>query len=431
MQSIPEAPGSAPGSPPTIAEPQPAGGGAGPRGAAAVIAEVSFVAGLALLIGAGSALFFHLVLRHGVETDLQPHMRMVALSLEHGAWPTNFLYYWIVGLCAGFSTEPARLERAVAMVLAGSCALRFLASVWVGHQLLREAAAWKQQPAFRYGFYIAVALLQVAHNVIDLHQQSPYLGYFPATVWHNSTTIFLMPWAILLFYFAYRALTRATAPDLCLLAAMALLNVAIKNSLVQVLVVVLPLAALVMHGLSARSVKIALALLPAVVLVGAQAMSIYGSQFTGSVLARYHEEMSISGDSTVAFEFLALWPKHTLSTILCSFLYPLLAMALLWRVMIRDPLLRFGLACIGVALVQSICLVETGYRRIHGNFTWQVLICTYLLFLAVVVVQFRLVLRQGRAEERDLVPAVAFAIHIICGLAYFGIIFASGNFRGD
>lgn len=388
------------------------------RGVAGGLREPALVAGLAAIIAAGSALLFRWMLTRELETDLPSHMRLAALSIEMGAWPPNFLYYWTVALFAGFSAETSRLQSATVFVLSASCALRFLAGVWVGRQLLRECPGWDQRPGVRCAFYIAVALLQVAHNVIDYTRPNFYVGFFTSNVWHNSTTIFLMPWAILLFYAAYRAVTRCSTGDLLLLAGMGVVNVAIKSSLIQVMVLAVPPAALLAHRFSFRLIKVGLALLPAVLFVVGQYVLLYTHFFADSVMARYHEELGVSGESKVAFEFLALWPSHTLSTVVCSFLYPIAVLGILCIRRSRDNLFGFAVACLAVALLQYMCLVETGFRRYHGNFTWQVLICTHLLFLASLIVQFRHVLRRDEPGRRDLLAGVLFMIHVLCGVGY-------------
>jgi hypothetical protein len=89
---------------------------------------------------------------------------------------------------------------------------------------------------------------------------------------------------------------------------------------------------------------------------------------------------------------------------------------------IRESLFGFAAACLAVALLQYMCLVETGFRRLHGNFTWQVLICTYLLFFTSIIIQFRQLLQQGQPRDRDLLAAFPFVLHVLCGLAYIGAI---------
>ena len=77
-----------------------------------------------------------------------------------------------------------------------------------------------------------------------------FLGKVSPNIWHNSTTIFLMPFAILLFWKSYQVLSGTQKENTLLISMLVILNVFIKPSFFFVYVSVFPILLLFQFGIS-------------------------------------------------------------------------------------------------------------------------------------------------------------------------------------
>lgn len=119
---------------------------------------------------------------------------------------------------------------------------------------------------------MAVFLIAVAFSLPGVNT---YLGQIPPHVWHNSTTMLLMPFAVALFWTSLSFLRSGESPYLWWSLPLIALNIAAKPSFVLCLFPVLPLAALVRFGWSAPTRR-AIALVAAGgAMLAAQSVYIY------------------------------------------------------------------------------------------------------------------------------------------------------------
>lgn len=97
---------------------------------------------------------------------------------------------------------------------------------------------------------------------------------------------------------------------------------------------------------------------------------------------------------------------------------------------------RFLYLQYAVALIQVICLQETGPRANHGNFFWTIYICGYLLFGGVTGIFLRdiknLLSDRKSMLKREWVYLISCAAllvwHLASGAVYFGILVSGGSY---
>jgi hypothetical protein len=77
-------------------------------------------------------------------------------------------------------------------------------------------------------------------------------------------------------------------------------------------------------------------------------------------------------------------------------------------------------AVIGYLIAVSICtiLTETGPRQFHGNFFWQNIICSYILFLVLSVLFAEKIKTSGSRDWKNITVLAAFAARVIAGVLY-------------
>jgi hypothetical protein len=371
--------------------------------------------GLFVLVAA-YALFLGLVDVWQVQTDIPAHVDFViGFATGRDPWTFNFLYYLAVYALAWGSTRAEALTASALFLLALSVLAKYIVTRLV---LLDELTAKIQQQ--RHGRLLALAIaaslaLLVAHSLFLRPWTRAYLGQFSPNVWHNSTTIFLMPFAILLFWSSCRYVERGEPRQIAIMTLLVALNIAIKPSFLLAFLVVWPLALVWRFGIRSRQLWLGLTPL-----------------WLGGVLLAGHyvylfllHPATAQGQTTsgVRIAFLHVWSLYTRSlplSLLFSFLFPLvvgvahrprLAVGAQWR-------WWYAAALQAVSVVEFAVLTEVGARETHANFAWQGMIACYLWFLTSVAVAL-----EGTFQERrplkDAIVASALLAHVAAGIGYF------------
>jgi hypothetical protein len=116
----------------------------------------------------------------------------------------------------------------------------------------------------------------------------------------------------------------------------------------------------------------------------------------------------------VVFDF---W--QTLYKLPLSLGFTLVVVAAAWRRRLLDDRLRFAWLYAAIALFVTLCVVEQGFRLMHGNFAWTGQTGVFLLYVESVLF---LLTRSLDGAWRRVAWAV-FAVHVACGIAWFGLQF--------
>jgi hypothetical protein len=363
--------------------------------------------GLAALAAALAAVVFAEELHLHLVSDLPAHVRVAQVSIDRGEFPGDALYYLLLAAVTGLSTSRETLEVAAVALLAVAVGAKTAIS-------LRIAAAELGKAAPRTHALLAAAVFLLAF-AFSLPTDTPYVGQLPPNVWHNSTTILLMPFALALFWCSLRFLRTAETRWLWWSAAALALNVATKPSLVLVWVVVFPIAAVLRLGRRPPALRrAALLLAAALALLGAQYAYVYSAD---PASARLYGADSRASHVTVAP--FAVWGRlsdDVLLSLLASLAFPLAAAAVYRRRLWRSDMVRYAAGLMAAAVALFALLEESGPRLLHGNFAWGANVANYLLFLAVAIQVGRLwSTRGGRPGAADLAVAAVFLAHVCAG----------------
>lgn len=377
---------------------------------------------LAVLVGSGT--IFASILHYGVQSDLVSHARFVV----HHNIPANFLYYVTIYVLSGFSTAERPLLAATVAVLAVAVLARFMISARMALRLSEpKDPASDNGAAGRAAVLAAVFLLQIVHNLPRLDwdtlwqpwnitEYSMYLGKFPPNVWHNSTFLIMMPFALLLFDQSYLYLTGERPVRLRNLAALVVLNIIAKPSYYFVFAPVFPLFALARFRLRRpfwNAVAVSAVGLP---LIAAQYLVLfYFGTHAGGVQVR----------------FMYVWHFYSLHPVLDtfgSFAYPLLFILCYPRCALSRPLIPYALALTAVGVLLFMFLSETKGRAYDGNFKWQVLACSYILFLTTLATHAQVLRQRKRLARRDVVLGLVFAAHLATGVLYLRKMRVTGDY---
>lgn len=342
-------------------------------------------------------------------SDFYGHTKTLHEVLIHQTgWPAHIGFYAITALMSGFSTDLTHIHVAGAVVVSAAVVAK-LVITFVQGQRLSEGSINPWQWVF------ACLVLNFGLSIpnIWLHWFSrQYLvGNVTFNVWHNSTTMLVMPFAMMQFVSAYRWLVSGVRRDLVMMVVWGVLAVCVKPSY---LMAFLPsfgvmtvwrwhLSRPTLDAIIACSALFAILLLQKSLLQSAG--NLVGVEFGWLRTWRTYHQGARWPDLSIALSFLlSLW----------------LPMAVLWwrPTLRKDWLVRFGFVQFGFAVMISMVLSESGTRMFHGNFVWQVVICCFLLYWGLAIRALQMVPVSTLLVKRWHLVAGLAMLHLICGLGY-------------
>jgi hypothetical protein len=250
---------------------------------------------------------------------------------------------------------------------------------------------------------IAIALAFVMPIVNWWNYKSVYLGQIAPTIWHNSTTILVMPVVILLFSASSRWLGAPSTRNAVVTSVLCALSAIIKPSYaIALLPVLVPWYCYKVFTTGMSALRLAGHL---VILIG---------PVIGVLLVQWLLIASYTAITIAPFGVWALYSPNPLASLMLSVAFPV-AVSLLYRERWHGNV-AFALAwaVFAAALMEFIVLAEDGVRFNHANFLWGAGMALYLVFLTCADVLFRQAM-----SVRFLLALTLFLMHLASGLYFF------------
>lgn len=190
-------------------------------------------------------------------------------------------------------------------------------------------------------------------------------------------------------------------------------------------------------------IKLALAYIPAAIIILSQFSSFFGaagivsvSAFAAETSADVTETISQSGiaiyfiqssfDGIVDF-LKSLWDALMETLYLCAF--PLFMLLVAPRSSIRNTSYRLGLIGMLVARMEALCLHETGVRAAHGNFLWGYYLSSWMLWCAAIGLFTQLAGEKSTSGTLTRWGGTALLVwHLVCGILYLVKILQTSGF---
>jgi hypothetical protein len=358
-----------------------------------------------------SAVFFFLVLfDKGIESDLRQHVRIVQKLLAEESFPVPPLYYFSIWAVAGFSAKSILLYPAAILVLTFSVLFKQA----ITEKILLEFNASVSKQIIGW---LTIALIFTMPFTIS---ERIYLGKITPNVWHNSTTIFLMPFAIMLWYYSYKFLERADKKLFIPISFLIIINLLAKPSYLFVFFVAFPIASFIRY----RFNKIFFySVIP--IAIGLTLLYLENKMI-------FHSQQFNVGNADLGFEIapFKVW-KHYSKIIpldlLLSFIFPISVIVLCWKNIRSDRLFWYTISQLFIALLILALFSETGRRWYHGNFFWQAYVVSYLVYLYSLIkyLQFG----WPAKNSRRTIPLVLIIMHVGFGITYMVKMIVTGKFH--
>lgn len=365
-----------------------------------------------------SLIFFYLIIHRQIPTDIQAHIIFIQKLLEFKIFPPNFLYYLIIYVVSFFSSNFKMLALSSVIVLSISVVFKFKTSEII-FESINDFKAKSLSNVHLFILLIVLMSLLFVHPIYLLRRVmgDPFLfvGMVPMNVWHNSTTIFLFPFAIILFYYSYKFLETKENKYLYLTFLFSVINILLKPSFFFCLAVIFPLFALLKFRFKKEFWYSCIVIAGAAIILAIQFYLIYAN--------RYLDKLNFNeGTSKVIlapFSFWSVYSKHIALDLVMSVLFPIFFIILYFNKIKNSLLLQYSGALFILGLLILILFAESGIRFGHGNFRWQAIVTNYIFFLSTVILFYK-ILKEGNFKigNKGWFMIAVYFIHFLCGLGY-------------
>lgn len=360
--------------------------------------------------------YYFTILYLRIPTDIPVHAQIAYSFVNSNDKLTpNFLYYFLLALFAGFSGYKYAYYIASIIVLSIAIALKFLVNSFYIKKYVPQISS-------RTTIILSVFLLFIfclpGYNFS--YPDHFYFGQLAPNVWHNSTVIFLFPFCIVLFFKVYELLysNETNRNASYQVAGLILINALIKPSLLFTIIPSFLLLFLFKNKLVDLTVKELKKLLPfaaGIIFIAVEYFVIYKLNYTSNVT-------SSNQQAGVVIAPLQVW-RHFSSNIpvaiFTSCFFPLVYIFLSKGKVLKNPLVIFALTNFIFGLAIWILFAESGDRKFHGNFYWQVVITNYLLFFSLLLHLINSIKANTIGKTKQFFITGAFLLHFIWGIFYW------------
>ncbi len=375
-----------------------------------------------LIVALCSFFIFEGILHYHIYTDLHEHINILLRYLEQDSFPVPPLYYLIIYSLAGFSTNIFWLNQVSVVLMSISVVAKYLTTLkWVETQ-------FQSYKVYQLELILIVSSLLILFPVLyDWIHFRMYLGKLATNVWHNSTTILLMPFVILLFQASFNFI-QAEKPSQKLMAwvlFLCIVQVLIKPSFLFVFVPIFPLFVLLKSGMYSSKTWLSIGISGFIFLMILVEYYLIYELNTLKVIYRKDEEVGIG------FAFLAVIKSHSanlLADMLASMFFPIVYGCLFPKTLLRELHLKYVIILFLSACLIGFCLVEKGERFLHGNFLWQIFMTNYLLFMVIAAESLKKIKTLGYLHYKSILLIISYLLHILSGIIYLWKLFYFQNF---
>lgn len=353
-------------------------------------------------------------------SDLPAHAHIAQQMLEeHRLFSTNFLMYFLINLLTFFTGAKYPMRAVLVLLLAAANTAKYA--------IVREAfCEWTSSKtailaSFSMLFVYIIPLMYFLKPLgIFLSADNMYLGYYVPNVWHNSTILCMMPFAIACYLLSVKQFKQYTDRRNKYISLFLVLSVLVKPSFFFVYVIAYPIIMLSQYGLSKTFSKSLLPLLAGGICLVYEYVTIYYSGV--------NDGSSVVIDIAQLFT-LDFWQSRILYLVV-SLSLPLLFLCLYGRTIVRDPEFWFVLIMLVCGLGIMWCCRETGPRATHGNFGWQTIATMWFVYFymlkTVINSEASPSLQWGGYSQKAIL--IIFGLHVIMGFVYLGKFLVTKSF---
>lgn len=355
------------------------------------------------------------------ESDLWAHVNIAKeMLVEHRLFTTNFLMYFLVNLLTLFSGAdiPMRIVLVLLISLANTAKYVLVREAFIEWSSVKIAKLAAVAMLFVYVIPLMYFLKPLG---IFLSADNMYTGYYVPNVWHNSTILCMMPFAIACYLLSVKQFFDYSDKRNWQIAILLTLSVLVKPSFFFVYVCAFPVIILSRYGLNREFFRSLIPLLVGGLCLAYEYLTIY---YNGG-----NDNSSVVIDIAQLFT-LDFWKSHILY-LSVSLSLPILFLCLYGRSVVRDREFWFVLIMIVCGLGMMWCCKETGPRAAHGNFNWQAIAALWFVYFYILKAALTNSEEQAslnRGGYSRIIILLAFGLCVVMGFVYLGKFIITYNF---
>lgn len=362
--------------------------------------------------------YYVLLLFRHTSSDIQTHAAVAhAFVVSNDKLTANFLYFILLALFTGFSSHYHAYYAAAVLLLSAALAAKW----FLNQKYFSRYTESKNRVGINFAA-LAMLFVFALPNIDFLTVKDFYFGQLVPNVWHNSTVIFLMPFAMLLFFKSYHFLfeeEEVRQKDAIAILVLLVLNSLIKPSFLFTLLPAVFLLLTLRFIKGTERDKSFIKLLPyaaGILFIAAEYYVIYRLNYISTVANTTGEA---SGVALAPFEVWSHFSKNIPFAFLSSLFFPVLYFILQGKQLLKNRMVCFAAVNFIIGVMEWSLLAEEGVRKFHGNFYWQVVVAAYLLFLTLVIDFLQRNKEIKLNNPKQVMLAAAVALHFLWGVFYW------------
>lgn len=302
------------------------------------------------------------------DSDLPAHARGAQMMLkENRLFENNFLMYLMANVLSFFSGAMFPIQCAIVFLIAASNTAKY---VLVRNEMSRAipfGCAKMASLALLFVFIIPVFYFLKFFGLF-LSANTMYLGYYVPNVWHNSTILCMMPFAIVTYSLSVRQFACFDARRNWHIVLCVVLGALMKPSFFFIYMVAYPACMFARYRFGKEFFYSLIPIFAGCMCVMYEYLTIYDGEDGSGVV------ISVSPLFTLGF-----WRSHIMY-LTASMCFPIIFVLSYWKEIRWDREFWFVMIMLVVALGIYWCCAETGERACHGNFGWQVIAGMWFVF---------------------------------------------------
>jgi len=333
----------------------------------------------------------------------------------------NFLVYLLVNVFSFFTAKVTPTEISLCGLLALAGVYRFSLTQ---NKITEVAKENNFLSTYWFTAFLSVCMIFVFAIPIPSYLSDDhflYIGNYVPNVWHNSTILFLFPFALLLFELSYKQLKEYNSKRNLGILGLVVLNLCIKPSYFFVFICVYPVMLLFKYKLKKEFWLSIIPLIIGFIFLIMEFWVIYkigtptGKEASSVIFLPFYRnpEFAELGWIPVAMAF--------------SLFFPLLYTLFNLSKLLKKQLFWYTFLSFVVSVGIFLFISESGPRASHGNFYWQIVICTWLCFFVALLALLKDFKSSGKSFK-NITLASVFSIHVIFGIIYFVHILTTGSY---
>ncbi|WP_375560146.1 hypothetical protein ACE193_20880 [Bernardetia sp. OM2101] len=356
----------------------------------------------------------------GITTDIQAHSNILKESVYYYNFPIPPLYYLSIYIISGFN-RIFSINNASIFVLSLAMVGKYLASLQLANHIYPNTLHSFKNTYLFLGFIACILFLNPIFY--DFQDYKFYLGRIAISAWHNSTIIFLMPFAVLLFCYSLEFIESNTIhrKNICYIIILGTINLLIKPSFLFIFIPSFPLMILLWEKKFNKKVTIGFSISSALFI---------GIIILYCIIYLFNNSTSVDSEqSNIGIAPFLLFNSYSTNffvDFIISTLFPIISLLII-KELKNIFLIRYSILLYIFAFLIAAFIVETGPRLYHGNFGWQLIVANYMLFLVISIFVFKKIQQRKIKIWKTILLSSIFLLHFISGIGYLFKIIIVGN----